>query len=503
METDMAEPQKVPLTDTLLGSIDFRHRILGIGDDGKQIIEQTPEGMTDWFLRDSILPGFAVRVTGKARPGQGEGISFYAQRKLAGKPCRYKCGEWPETSIKKARDIATKALGLMANGQDPNLEKKKAKAEVVAHRQQAKLTFGFIVARDAANRQSADSDKTIQDRKDVAKWMSDLKIWRMPIKEVDADSLQDAIEELREKRGDASAVKCWRYCRAAWNRLPASEMPPVDPFSEWQKSHTLPAMKRRQSAIATDEEQGKKWLSAIADLRNAEGSRGFPSRVMADYVILALCWGARRGEAARLKREDVDFEREFVVFRDTKNSRDHVFPLTPGCAAILLNRIADNAIPRGRDVRKAKRGESICVSEWIFPSSVRGKHLVEPRSALDNAASASGLKVNMHDLRRTFAGEVAVDVMGGKSRGDFGLVKLAMNHADMTQDVTQGYITIKANLRMMRPIYEAHERRVFEAAGLSGLLPQTAAEEDVEQLLQRIQSLDPDVQKLILERLSG
>lgn len=501
----MAEPRKVTLTDNLLGSIDFLHRVLGVGDDGKPITEPTPEGMTDWFLRDATLPGFAVRITGKAKPGQGEGIAFYAQRKLAGRPCRYKCGEWPETSIKKARDIAVKALGLMANGQDPNLEKKKAKAEVVAHRQQAKLTFGFVVARDAANRQSADSDKTIQDRKDVAKWMADLKIWRMPIKDVDADSLQDAIEDLRKKRGDSSAVKCWRYCRAAWNRLPASETPPVDPFAEWQKSHTLPTIKSRQTAIATDEYQGKKWLSAIADLRNAKGSRGFPSRVMADYILMALCWGARRGEASRIKLEDVDFEREFVVFRDTKNSRDHYFPLTPGCAAILRNRIADNALPRGRDVRKAKRGESIELPEWIFPSHVRGKHLVEPRSALGSASTASGLKISMHDLRRTFAGEIAVDVMGGNTRGDFGLIKLAMNHADMANDVTQGYITIKANLRMLRSIYEAHERRVFEAAGLSELLPAQASDDGVDQLIEKIKAkaTDPEVLKKIMEALGG
>lgn len=499
----MTDLQKVTLTDELLNSIDFRYRVMGIGFDGKPMLEPTPPGMTDWFIRDAILPGFAVRVTGKAYPGRGEGIAFYAQRKLAGRPCRYKCGEWPETSIRKARDIAAKALGLMANGQDPNLEKKKAKAEVVAHRQQAKLTFGFIVARDAANRQKADSEKTIQDRKDVAKWMSDLKIWNMPIKEVDADSLQDAIDALRQKRGDSSAVKCWRYCRAAWNRLPANEMPPVDPFAEWQKSYTLPAVKRRQTAMATDEAQGKTWLSAIAELRNAEGSRGFSSRVMADYILMALCWGARRGEASRIKLQDVDFEREFVVFRETKNSRDHYFPLTPGCAFILKNRIADNALPRGRDARKAKRGESIELPEWIFPSAVRGKHLVEPRSALGTAATASGLKISMHDLRRTFAGEIAVDVMEGNTGGDFGLVKLAMNHADMANDVTQGYITIKANLRRLRPIYEAHERRVFEAAGLSALLPAQA--DDVDQLIEKIRAkaADPEALKKIMEALGG
>ena len=177
--------------------------------------------------------------------------------------------------------------------------------------------------------------------------------------------------------------------------------------------------------------------------------------------------------------------------------------MTPGCAFILKNRIADNALPRGRDARKAKRGESIELPEWIFPSAVRGKHLVEPRSALGTAATASGLKISMHDLRRTFAGEIAVDVMEGNTGGDFGLVKLAMNHADMANDVTQGYITIKANLRRLRPIYEAHERRVFEAAGLSALLPAQA--DDVDQLIEKIRAkaADPEALKKIMEALGG
>ena len=141
--------------------------------------------------------------------------------------------------------------------------------------------------------------------------------------------------------------------------------------------------------------------------------------------------------------------------------------------------------------------------EWIFPSAVRGKHLVEPRSALGTAATASGLKISMHDLRRTFAGEIAVDVMEGNTGGDFGLVKLAMNHADMANDVTQGYITIKANLRRLRPIYEAHERRVFEAAGLSALLPAQA--DDVDQLIEKIRAkaADPEALKKIMEALGG
>lgn len=467
----MTDTFKIEITDNLLARVDFRNRIVGVSEDGRPITEPISDGVTDWFIRDAKMPGFCARITGKARPGVTGGIKFYAQRKLAGRPCRFDCGSWPETSLAKARKTAEAALAKMKLGEDPNQVKKDNVAKVIEHRERAKLTFGFVLSRDALKRADHDAASTKRDRADVEKWLSDHKIWRMPIGLVTHEDLSEAIDAVKEARGNSSALKCWRYARAAWNRLPSVETPPVDPFAEWMKAGgKLPKINRRQTVIDTDDPQGKGWLKTVAELRLTAGSRGFPSRVMADYILLALCWGARRGEAARVKVSDIDFEREFVVFRDTKPGRDHYFPLTPGCAEIIKARIADNQTPRGRDVRKAGKGEEWHIPEWLFPSAKRGKHLVEPRSALGTAEKSSGIKISMHDLRRAFAGEVAADVLGDK-KGDFGLVKVAMNHADITNDVTQGYIMVKARLKMLRPIYEAHERRVFEAAGLGALLP--------------------------------
>lgn len=463
MKKRTLSPQKVALTDEVLRALSFEKRVIGINpDDGSLNTVALLDGMTDWFLRDASMPGFSVRVTGK-------GKKFYAERKLAGRPCRFDCGSWPETSLAKARKTADAALAKMRLGQDPNLEKKKAVNEVIDARAKAQLTFGFIVARDAQNRAEEDAPSTARDRKDVQKWLDPLKIWRMPIGDVTAQALQEMMEVLRKNKGNPTAVKVWRYARAAWTRLPASESPPVDPFAEWKKARTLPVIKKRQTSISTDDAKGRDWLKAVAALRKVEGSRAFARRVMADYILLSLCWGARRSEAARLEVSNVDFEREFVVFRDTKNKSDHFFPLTPGCAAILRSRIEDNNAPRGRDVKKAAMGEEYYIPQWVFPSQKRGVHLVEPSGALGIGQEKSGMKVTMHDLRRGFAGEIATDVFGGAEgvrRGDFSLVKLAMNHADMANDVTQGYIMLKAKLNMLRPLYLAHEKRVLNAAGI-------------------------------------
>lgn len=504
MTDERITPNKVPITEALLDQIDFNHRIVGRNEDGT--LNTVPFTGNDWFLRDATMAGFCIRVTAK-------GMRFYAQRKLAGRPCLYQCGEWSKagekTPLTKARKTAEMALSKMKLGQDPNLEKKKAIAEVVSAREKATLTFGFVMERDAKNKKEADSPKTQKDRRDVAKWIKTMKIWRTPIHEVTDKHLNTMMEAVKEERGDASSVKVWRYTRAAWNRLPAGEIPSVDPFSEWLKAHTLPTIKTRQTSLPTEEKEGQNWLQTIAGLREFEGSRAFAHRVMADYILLSLCWGARKSEGCGMLVEHVDFDREFAVFRDTKNGRDHFFPLTPGCAAILRNRIEDNNKPRGLDAKKARKGESTFTTPWLFPSRIRGKHLEIPTGALRVGDKAAGIKINMHDLRRTFAGDIAADVMvdaEGRSTGNFGLVKVAMNHADIMSDVTQGYIMLKSRLKMLRPIYLAHEKRVLTAAGLKHLLPAEtkAIPADLEGLLEALKSNadNPEAMALIRAAIS-
>jgi integrase len=499
--TEKLDPQKLVLTDSILERIRFDQRVIGQKADGTLITVPLPEEMTDWFLRDAKLSGFAVRITGK-------GLRFYAQRKLAGRPCRFDCGAWPETSLSKARKTAEDALAKMKLGQDPNLEKKKAIAEVRQERQRARETLGAIFARDIITQAENDAAKTQRDRKDVQKWIEDMTIWREPIHELSPDHLDEMMTALRTQRGDATALKVWRYLRAAWNRLDSTEQPDRDPFADWLKKHKLPEIKRRQTVIHTDDDTGKQWLQAVATMRNLAGGRNYAKRVMADYVILSLCWGARRSEAAALKVSDVDFEREFIVFRETKNTRDHYFPLTPGVAALLRHRIEDNNLPRGRDVKKALRGEPTYIPEWVFPSPKRGVHLVEPRAALDLGQAAAGMRITMHDLRRGFAGEVAADALvddEGNIKGDFGLVKIAMNHADMKSDITQGYVMVKPRLKMLRPIYLAHERRVFKAAGLDAFLPadpkKLKQKESIDALL-ALAKEDPKLRQQLREALA-
>lgn len=506
--------QKIPFVDRNLlqiAKLPFGTKPIGVDAKGVLITEEVPAGQADYFIRDANMRGFALRITATRR-------TYYAIRKLGRKTIRVVCGEFPQTPLKVAQKKATDALAELAAGYDPNMTVRTTRKETLREAERLKLTFGVVVERDRQQQEATDAPGTKRDRRDVARWVEENcpALWKKAVHLVDEKDMASMMKILVEKISAATAVKCWRYTRAAWSRMPHHEQPAMNPFDEYLKRNKLPTIKGRTGYVPTDEEVGKTWLRAIAQMRTTPtGRRPWTKRVMADYIILSLMWGARRNETAPLRWTDVDFDLKFVRFQDTKNSRDHIFPLTPGAEAILRARQQDNAKPRGRDVARAKRGETIEVSPYVFPSERRGFHLTEPQGALDvgNAATkkgkgpqttGGGLRITMHDLRRTFAGDIAVDVMtggeDGRAKGDFKLIKLAMNHADQNADITQQYITMKPKLAMLRPLYEAHERRILMACGIvqeppKAVQPVQPPAAGILENLKALASMDPNTLK--------
>jgi len=478
---------KIPFNDKtlrLIYSLPFDQRPVGVTESGEIITEAVPASMTDYFVRDATLPGFSLRIQ---RSGTR---SFVAEKKLGARPCRYKCGEYPSTSLTDARAKAKAALNIMGSGRDPNLEIRKAKIATAKEQTGQRLTFYRMMQRDAERRAAGaegkrDTPNTARDRLNTLKVVKRHRIAAMPVGEVNATHLDTLISTIRKKH-PTTAIKVWRYARAAWTRLAADEAPEVNPFDEFLKSHetSLPRPNRVTRVLPLNEERGREWLRRIAAQRFPETAlkTGHPwtRGVMADYILCTLCWGARKMEGMALKWTDIDFDRKIVTFRGTKNKTDHLFPLTRGVEAILRRRQVENAKPRGRDVELAKKGAIIPVSDYVFPTERRTAktgHITAVDSLMKHASNEGEVRCTLHDLRRTMAGEVALDVLSGDQtgRGDFRLVKLALNHAEANTDITTTYL-IEHKLRVLAPIYQAHERRILDIAGIP--VPGVAAPAD-------------------------
>jgi len=56
--------------------------------------------------------------------------SFIVYRKTYGKPERFTLGKYPDLSIENARNMAEEVNGQIAQGQNPNQQKKSIKQEI-------------------------------------------------------------------------------------------------------------------------------------------------------------------------------------------------------------------------------------------------------------------------------------------------------------------------------------------------------------------------------------
>ncbi len=490
MTTAKGHAGKIPFTEKTVQAIarlPFDQRPIGVDDGGALITEPVAPGVLDYFVRDARQPGFALRLT---RAGAR---TWYAERKLAGRVCRFKCGDFATTALTKARDKAVLALAQIDQGIDPNHLVKDAKRRTQERHSLEKLTFGVMMTRDAERRSAeqaaegkADTHNTARDRKNTIKVVKAQPIWSKPVADVTVNDLADLIGAVRRKHGDSTAIKVWRYSRAAFGRLPSSETPDVHVFDEFLKSQdtALPKPKRSQRYLPTNETAGETWLRFIAAQRNAETAvkTGHPwtRAVMADAIITTLCLGFRKMEALALRVDDVNFEKRWIrVTEDrAKNKCVHYAPLCPGLEALLRERIAANAAPRGRDVERARRGVPIPVSEYVFPTerrTAKSGHIQGVQSLLDLASEQSGTYVSLHDLRRSYGGEMYSLIVGGdaSTRADTRLVKQALNHvAEEDSEITLSYVNIDARINALRPAAEAHERKIF---GLCGILVPGAA----------------------------
>jgi integrase len=144
----------------------------------------------------------------------------------------------------------------------------------------------------------------------------------------------------------------------------------------------------------TDAELVAVWRAAQA-LQDRAGRGEAVAGTFGGLVQLALLTGMRRGELSQLQRDrhiltgeraidnrGIDGERVHLPRAVTKTTADHNVPLTP------LMRVVIAAQPRG-------------TSPLLFPSRITGGPLKGWTKLMAALKDASGVDVELHDLRRT------------------------------------------------------------------------------------------------------
>lgn len=458
---------RIPFTAALIATLRFERRPVGVDTKGQLIYppdEAKAPVVREWTLRDSNLTGFGIRLTKGSK-------SYFVQRKRGGSSSdRYRLTE--QHSLTAARTQAQQWLGRMADGDDP----RPALAEKDTARKDVRIRQAYTMERVMEAYATSGvglRPATVYDREIALRWLRSEPLAKVPLDELTrshveqtfapmmaaAESTRNALQadpNLRRKRGGgphtdvASAWKLLRHCAAAWT---AEESPKglMNPFAAFRKRNgkTLPKVKRRTASLQTQGEAGTRWLKALLELRNAPEH---VTSVVADYFLCLLLWGGRRTEVQKLRWSDVNFDIGTVRYREahTKTRRALVVPMAPWAAEILQER-------RVKNKAMALGAES---DDWVFPSVLPGKHIVEVRDLQNQLKEKSGVRLGPHDLRRT----VASDLFGDTQNLD--TVGLALGHAGSEGNVSAGYVVDLERLRALRPLYEARERRLRQLAGV-------------------------------------
>lgn len=365
------------------------------------------EGRAEY--RDSNNPALVLRVT------TGGTKSFCLARKTAGRFVRVTLGTFKRAGDRTARmtvELAVKAVrredGKIATGVNPNVEKRRARAE---GRTVLQTLDAYIGA-------STLKPRTIDDyRKVLGEFCED---WlTKPLAIITREQLQSRHRRHSESRSQARADNAIRVMRALFNFAGVRPNPASSPKKRTIDGHRsfLNNVGRKRTLLAV--EDFPSWWSTVEGLEGKRSNSG--AQTASDFLLLLALTGLRFSEAASLRWEHVDRRSWTITIPDTKNRDPHVLPVGLKLAAILARRWENRSGP------------------FVFGSidDPREPYAMSTAYGWVRAVEAEcGIRINPHDLRRTFA--TAADSLDiGSST-----VKRLLNHRTGRHDVTEGYIVV-------------------------------------------------------------
>jgi len=371
------------------------------------------------FYRDSELIGFGLRV-GKTTK------SYYAEKRVDGKKRRCTIGIHGHITTEQARKEAQRLLGIMATGKNPN--------DIAKEKNLLEITLGEVFDEFLSARQKSLKKRTIADYHYIMQ--SYLNDWLdKPILDITKAMVVKRHTKLGDKHGGAQANIAMRGLRAIFNfaicRYDDSEGQPIianNPVTFLSKTKTWYKVERRTSVIKAHE------LPQLF-----EAFEKLESQNTRDYLIFLLFTGLRRGEAARLRWDQVDFRDKTFCISDTKNRVPLTLPLSDYLLELLKRRYKEK------------------LNDYVFPGNGKSGHITDPRRQIKNIGKLSGVTFMAHDLRRTF-----ITIAESLDISAYA-VKQLVNHK-MGKDVTAGYIIMDVE-RLRKPMQQITDY-ILKTAGL-------------------------------------
>jgi integrase len=356
------------------------------------------EQLTDLKVKN-LRPGASRREIPDGRIGglyfilQPSGARSWAVRyRTRGKPAKLTIGAYPAIDLATARRLAQKALGEVAEGQDPAANKQAAKAAA----REAKRAQNDLVERVVEQFIERHAKPETRDWRETERMLKNkvVKAWRgrrlSQIGRADVHALLDNIIDsgapVAANRTFAQLRKMcgWALERGIIDRSPCEGL-------------KAPTSETKRDRVLSDDEIRLAW--------NAFGKIGWPFGPMAKMLLLT---GARRNEVAEMRWREVDLDKHSWTLPETrsKNKRPHEVPLSDAVIDVL------KSVPRIGDAREdfvfSTTGRTP-ISGFSRAKTTIDSAIVElmRKAAIECGSDPEAVKSlerwTIHDLRRTVA----------------------------------------------------------------------------------------------------
>jgi integrase len=319
------------------------------------------------ILWDTAVTGFGVRIL------DGGSKTFWYQYRKAGArrgdaSRMVRIGPWPAVSLADARKAARSYAGAVARGEDPAAKKLEAKRRANAALREL-LADGGEYERHLKRRHIVNTKVIMSGlRRGLGRLMG------KDVAQITREDFVTAITAIEDQGKPGAAADLRKF---------------IHTFCEWcvargfVKANVMGGLRRpkqtRAEKLATEARKARALNDAeiIAVWNACEGRGSF-----GNVVRFLLLSGARRGEIAKLARDQIQSDRLVLPPLSTKTGERHEVPLTELMRTVLAAR-------------------PTTLSEFVFSSERTGGVIGGWTKAVEALQHASGVDFTLHDLRRT------------------------------------------------------------------------------------------------------
>lgn len=310
----------------------------------ERIRKAEPATTQQYFLRDTEVPGLAVRVTASGQK------AFIIERKLSGRTVRMTLGSTDALLLGDARKDAAAKLAAMRDGRDPRVMKAEALAADTLKREQARkvreaereatqrtferLLMAYADHLKEKGRQSHGDVRSIFTLHVVEAWP---KLAYTPAAAITSENIADMMRRLQEAGKGRTANKLRSYIHAAFEVARTARFDASVPVSF--KTYGIVVNPAGETLADASKNKADKNPLTESDLveywRIIKDAPGLPGAVLRLHLLTG---GQRLAQLVRLLADDVSGDT--ITLYDGKgrpgtDPRPHLVPLIPEAAKAL------------------------------------------------------------------------------------------------------------------------------------------------------------------------